>query len=794
MVKNFFLLALRNYMRNKSFVIINVLGLGISIACCIVAYLNYRFDADTNSMHVNHESIYKINISRHIKDRLQDYSTTPISLAPAMINDIAGIDRIARYSRANSPMRYDAPGKDAKIFNQGIAFADKDFLRMFSFPMKWGDSTAFENEGKIILSEETSEKFFGDKNPVGESLTMFNDEGLSKVVIVGGVFKKMPYNTIPRFESLMLYSNFIKFYNINELDWKNWAGGTFIQVSNPQNVKKIEASLAKYIDIQNKSKEDWKIERFYIQSLKAFTKDARNLWANSIGSGSHPAAIIAPAIMAILILLLACFNFINTAIATSNKRLKEIGIRKVIGSNRSSLVIQFLGENFIICFLALLVSLLIGAFLVDQWQKMWAFEMISKNYLQSLGVWVFLACTLIFTAIVSALYPALYISSFNPIQVLKGSVRFSGNSALARTLLVLQFSISLIGLICSIVFTQNAVFQNSFEYGYNKEELIIVPTGNSTNLEQLRKSLQTNPSVVQMAPTSHHVAWGALTRTAIWVDKKAEVRLFNLSTDYCNVMGLKFAAGRDFTPEFESSDVNHSAIINEMLAKEYGWDDPIGKTIKIDTLQLIVVGMVKDFYQSLWEKQMPMVFRMIPKDKVSVLIVKGNKNNLVKLNDQIKREWERLVPNAPYDGMLQSASFEEATTVNKNILKIFNFLTVVGIFLSVVALYTLISLNLLKRTKEVGIRKALGASSISINNIIGKPFLIMTFIASVKGSIIGYYLAVMLLDSIWDIHIKVNIISVLLPVAILLVISYVTLSLKVYSTLSKNPISALRYE
>jgi len=183
MLKNFFLLAIRNYMRNKAFVVINVLGLGIAIGCCIVAYLNFMFDADYNKMHVNHESIYKINVSRFIKDRLQNYGITPISLAPAMSNDIAGIDRMVRYSRTGSPIRYEAPNKEMKIFDVNVAFADKDFLRMFTFPLKWGDPSAFEDEGKIILTEETSKKFFGDNNPVGESVSLFNDEGIANPLL-----------------------------------------------------------------------------------------------------------------------------------------------------------------------------------------------------------------------------------------------------------------------------------------------------------------------------------------------------------------------------------------------------------------------------------------------------------------------------------------------------------------------------------------------------------------------------------------------------------------------------------
>lgn len=399
MLKNFFLLAFRNYIRNKSFVLINILGLGISISCCIVAYLNWRFDADMNKMHVNNESIYKVNISRNIKDRLQDYSITPISLAPAMQNDIAGIDRLVRYMTSGATVRYEIPDKEAKIFDIRIAFADKEFLRMFTFPLELGDASAFEDEGKILLTEETSKKYFGETNPIGESITMFDGDRVAKTFIVGGVFKKIPMNNILNFEALTLYPNYIKHNKVEELDWKNWTAGTFLQVSNPAKIKDIEASLAKYKDIQNKNREDWKIERFFILSLKDFTEVSRDIWSNWIGSSMHPAAKVAPTIMALLIMLLACFNFINTAISTSNKRLKEIGIRKVIGGQRRGLIAQFLGENFIICFLALLLSFIINIFLIDEWQKMWVYELTSQHYLSILNVWLFLAGTLIFTAV-----------------------------------------------------------------------------------------------------------------------------------------------------------------------------------------------------------------------------------------------------------------------------------------------------------------------------------------------------------------------------------------------------------
>jgi putative ABC transport system permease protein len=794
MIKNFFLLAFRNYLKNKAYAIINILGLGAAMACCIVAFLNYRFEADYNKTHVNRDKIYKINVSRKLKDRIQVYGMSPTSLAPALANDIAGIDKVCRYDRNDLSVRYEAKGLEPKIFVIDLAFADKDFLSIFTFPLKWGDETSFLDQGKILLSEETSEKFFGDTNPVGESVTCYTPDGKGVTLIVGGVFKKIPYNSVVRFDGLTLFPNYISFNKVNEFNWKDWVAGTFLQISNPENVKGIEKSLSNYIDIHNKNELSWQIEQYSIQSLMVFTKDSKNIWSNGIGFDMHPAQIITPTVMAVLILLLACFNFVNTSIASSNKRLKEIGIRKVVGSQKGSLVFQFIGENFIICFLALLVSLLIGIFLISEYDKMWPFEIIRKDFLAYPGILIFLISTLFGTALIAAVYPAFYISSFNPIQVLKGSVKFSGTGAFSRVLLILQFSISLISLISSIVFTQNAAFQEKFFFGYNKDQLLTIPTGSYENLDKMQQSLQNHPDVQMIAPSSFHIPWNAATRTAFYSDKKAEIRLFNTYSGYLDVMGLKVDKGRSFTPDFEVSDINHSALVNESMVKEFGWDDPIGKVIKIDTLNLVVVGVLKDYYTNLWSDIYPTVMRTIPKNKLGLLVVKANKDKLVSLNAFAKKEWEKVIPNSPYEGNILDPALAEAQDINSSIQKMFNFLSFVAIFLSIIALYTLISLNIIKRTKEIGIRKALGAPSMHVNNMIGKPFYFMLLISSVIGGVSGYYLTNILLGSIWKQHIAINVLSIAIPIIIMLVLSYIVLSSKVFQTLRRNPINSLRYE
>jgi putative ABC transport system permease protein len=256
MIKRFFLLAFRNYLKNIAFVVINILGLGTAMGCCIVAFMNYMFEADYNTMHINLNNIYKVNVKQLVNDRLQNHSISPVSLGPAMASEIAGIDLVVRYTQGKLSLRYNEDGNDPKVFTENIGFADKDFLRMFTFPMKWGDSTSFEDQSKILLSEETSEKIFGKQNPIGKSVTVFNEKGKGTELIIGGVYKEIPHNSIVYFDAITLYRNYITMNEIKEYDWKSWTAATFLLVTNPKRVNEIEGLLDKYIDIQNKNMEE----------------------------------------------------------------------------------------------------------------------------------------------------------------------------------------------------------------------------------------------------------------------------------------------------------------------------------------------------------------------------------------------------------------------------------------------------------------------------------------------------------------------------------------------------------
>jgi ABC-type antimicrobial peptide transport system permease subunit len=793
MFKTFLLLAFRNIQKNKFFVLVNVLGLGTTLACCIVAYLNHRFEADANTIHLNREKIYKVNVFREINGRDQRYGISPISLAPALEQRVAGIDQVVRFASNRVSMRR-ANDSDTEVLAQRVAFVDPNFFEVFTFPLKWGSISTISDVNSIILEAKTSKRFFGDNNPVGESITLFNGNGLPVEFTITGVLEEILFNSLVNFDAITHINNYISMYEVDELNWKNWIAGTFLTISNPADVLNVENWINGFIEIQNKAREDWKITKYELMSLHAFTKASRDIWANWIGVNLHPAQIIGPLVMAILIMLLASFNYMNTSISIANTRLKEIGVRKAMGSSRRQLIVQFLGENALICFLALLVSLVIAIFLLDEYNKMWSYMELKMDFIGNIGFWIFLIFLLVFTSVLAGAYSAFYISSFKPVDVFKGNYKLKEGGWLSKILLWFQMTVSIVALIAGFVFTQNAKFQQTIDMGYDMDMVLLVPSAPGVDIRALKSAYESNPDIKNVVYTSNHIGWGGYSRTVELQDKKTEVRVMEVGTNYLDVMGVRIKEGRGYSSEFESSDVANSVVIDKRTVDELGLTDPIGQVIRLDTLNLKIIGVADNFMMSFWDKPLPTIFWMRTIEPLYLLVVRAESALRRNVYDFLKTEWEKQVPHAPFSGMEQVNIDQESHDVNKHIKHINLFLAIVAIVLSLIALYTLVSLNILKRTKEIGVRTVLGSSQMGVNILISKPFLIIVGISTITGGAGGYYLSSMLLGSLWPVHVPISAISLAFPIALMLILSYVLISIKVYATMKKNPVESLRYE
>jgi len=791
MFKTFLQLTIRNFLRNKFFVIVNVVGLGIALASCIVAYYNYRWNNDFDSVLSRKEQIYKVSFTKETSGRNQAYGMNPLSLKPAIGESMAGIEEITRVHRSDLTIRY-----GEKIFEKVIGFADENVFNIFDYPLVRGDVNSIIDLRSAIITEKFAKICFGDKDPMGEMIKIFLDDGNEKSFVVTAIIKDIPENSTFQFSVLTHIDNFIDMFQLKENDWTAWIAGTFLIIPEAGSVKSIEDQLEKYVPLQNEAKEDFQIDRFFLEPLADVPNTARDTWNYWLGYGLHPAALLAPTIMAILILLLACLNFTNTALAISNHRLKEIGLRKVMGGHRSQIIIQFLGENIVLCFVALLISLPIGAYLMGEWNIMWEY-ILQMNFADGGKLWVFLFVLLIITGLAAGSYPAFYVSKFNPINILKGDMKHSGAGLLSKILLVLQFILAVTAIISTIIFTQNANFQNELSQGYEKDKLIAVPFNNNPTLELFRNSIIQNSMINHIGWSEEHVSWSNYSRSLKWgAEEEHEVQGFDIGKGYFETMGFQLIEGRYFDQDFQESERGKAIIVNEKLVETFGWETAIGQRLKEnDTTELTVIGVVKNFYPyGFWTDISPAMLKLGVKERMRTLVVQADPKNLEQLNNYMRLEWEKLIPNAVYPGFLQQERLAEAVTINKNIVNIFLFLAVVSVILSLVGLYTLVSLKVIKRMKEIGIRKVLGASTLSIVKLLNVEFLVIVIVSSVIGSVLGYYLSDMLLDSIYEIYISATIITFIIPTIIILVVSISTITFKVYNAANKNPVDAIKYE
>ena len=506
MIKNYLLVTFRNLLKNRVFTMINIIGLGIALSVCIVAFFNHMFNYEFDRANVNFNRIYRVNSFRDMEGREQEYGIVPATLGLEIKKDIPGIEKAARLMRTSSPVK-----KGVDIFPTQVSYIDPEFLDIFTFPIVVGDKKSIENQANVLVSRSMAKKLFGVEYPVGKTISIINDKNKEFTYTVGAVFTDLPLNSSFRIDILSHYDNFKLMWDWNDADWKNMTTVLFIQVPDKSALSSITQSLKNYVPVQNRARQDFKITRFSLVPLKEVGSNTRTTWSSGLFPSLHPAALMAPPIMALFILLIACFNFANTSIATFSKRLKEIGLRKTFGGQRRQLVTQFMFETLIICFMALLVGIILAEFLVPAYSSLWDYMKIELTFTRYIFFWIFLLLLLLLTGFLAGVYPAFYVSSFSPVNVLKGTSAFKGSGKLSSVLLVLQFSISVMALVLGLVFSKNAVYQRTLDLGYDRDKLIVVPVASELSTS-FRNEILSNPKIISAEGTQNHIGFGTYRR------------------------------------------------------------------------------------------------------------------------------------------------------------------------------------------------------------------------------------------------------------------------------------------
>jgi ABC-type antimicrobial peptide transport system permease subunit len=689
-----------------------------------------------------------------------------------------------------------------KIFSTSVSYADSGFLESFTFPLISGSLSGYHELENAIVTQEYARKFYGNENPIGKVLTVFDDTGMSFNFTIAGVVQKAPQNSSVHFEVLVGFDNRFRMYDDNvKGNWGAFAQATFLYFDNPDQVSKVEPLLSKYVAVQNEARPDFIISEYLLSPMNNHAHISNDVRSDNLRNALIPAAVLTPQIMALLILLVACFNFTNTAIANSNRRLKEIGVRKVMGGSRKQLIIQFMVENLAVCFLAILISIVIASYLVPVYSAMWQGMELEMNFEEDIWLYVFMIAMLVFTTILAGLYPSIYISKYEPVSILRGSLSIGVSSRLTKVLLATQYTFTVIAMFASVAFIQNARYQNTLDMGYDREQIIGISVLNENEYQKIQASMVANPDIQEIASAKNHIGRGNYGLTLKNQDVDVKANMMDVGIGYLETMGLGLVEGRLFSNELEASDYKNSIVVNERMVEEFDWTEPIGQRVSInDSTTLTVIGVVKNFHMyGFWAPIQPVGLRLTSlkfedDGTYSFIIAKTNLDKTREVYDYLEDEWNNKIPNKTFGGFFQDDLLNQAKEVNNNIMMIFVFLGTVAIVLSCLGMFTLVSINVIRRIKEIGVRKVLGGSISNIVFLINKDYLLLLFISSTLGVIFGYYMIDSLIASIFSYYKTMDVITFSIPIVTIILVSLAIASFRTLKTALVNPVTSLRYE
>lgn len=793
MIKNYLLVATRNLLKNKSYVLINTFGLGISLACCITAYLLLAYNIEFDNFHDDKKvaNIYKVHTISHDQDgKLARDVQAPIVMAPMASEEIAGLERYVRYLSGGGALRY-----EDKAFNEWFAFTDSSFFDLFDFPLVAGSHKSFKEKNSIFLTEEMAKKYFGDEDPIGK-LMVLNSVNESEIeVLVGGVLKEIPENNTFTFPALMRIENFMDINKIAIDDWKDWRNPTtFFEVSSPQVAEQASKGFDKYIPTRNLARTDMKVEGFELVPFKAnYSQD--DIRYNWVTHRINAFPLIVFTSMAGIILLIACFNLTNTSIAMTAKRLKEVGVRKAIGAARKQIISQFFFETVIIISLSLIVGLLMAQIIVPAFTNMWEIKYSMKD-LDGLNFFIAMIGLVFLASLLAGIYPALFSSKLKPTLLLKGGIKIKGTNLLTRSLIALQFALSVIVLVAGISFIRNTRYQETLKFGYDKDKIITVRMQGEKDYEIMRNAISSNNKILSVGVSDGNLG-SSNYQTPIRIDTaEYVVQAAGVGINYFETMGIELVEGRFFNLD-NASDQAEGILVNEMFLEKTGMTDPLDKEIVLHDIKRRVIGVLENHLDNVWRSKEPEPFVFYPAGKPQYinLVVKTETENIGEVQKYLEKTWKEALPNRPFESRTQDELvLAESREVNGNLEKVFLFITILGGLLSASGIFALASLNIAKRTKEIGIRKALGATVPSIVRLLNKEFVIVLFVAGIIGSVGGYFLTDAILENIYKHHVAVGIIPVMLCALVIFLVGIFTTSTTTLKAAQSNPVETLRTE
>jgi len=740
MLKNYLKIALRNLTRNKVFSIINIAGLSLGLACCMLIVLYTKDEISFDRFQKNKDRLFRIQATISDENETRTIGSTNAIHGPTFKEEIPEIEEVIR---AQSTSFVSKKGND--LLNENVLFADDNFFTVFSLPLISGDPrTVLSDVHSIVISENVAKKYFNTGDAIGKTLNLKIDNAFEPFV-VSGVAKNCPQNSSIQFESVISF----KFQESRGWTDKEWLGfymNTFVLLnenSNPAAVipklnRVFKSKSAEEISkIKNfKQKINFGLQPFLNIHLDRESGDLRN----GLDHGSNPIYSYVLSGIAIFILLIACINFINLTVARSLKRSREIGIRKVVGSQRKQLIFQFLGESFLLSFIAFSFAILLTQFVLPTFNEL-ANKQLALSYLLDIKLVSGYVALFLLTGLVAGFYPALVLSGFSPVHTLYNRTRLTQKNYLTKGLVVFQFALSVCLVIGTLVIYSQFKYLTTKDLGYNDKNLMSFSLGRGENRKEILTAVK--HELEGMAGIKTVAAFnGNYNGTGAKIEK-GEIGFGYIGVDdeFLKVLEIPVLKGRNFSKSF-GSDPAQSVIVNESFVKEAGWKDPIGKDINFEwkNQSYKVIGVIRDYhFASLKEQIKPLLLTQDPNYGLSTVYVKLDETDIPETLKKIEQIFRRYVPLAPFEYKFEDTTNFKRYETEAKWKEMITLAAILSIFVSCIGLFGLATFNAETRVKEIGIRKVLGASVASITTLLSLDFVKLVLVAIVFAMPISYY-------------------------------------------------------
>jgi len=791
MIKNYLKIALRIIQRHKGYSFIKISGLSIGMACCILILLFVRHERSFDGFHINKDRIYRVLSELDLTHGTEIVSITAIPLAPAMNNDLP---EVALSTRITGDFRQLFSIENNKFYDE-VHYADADFFEIFTFPLVSGDpKTALADPFSLVISEKIATKYFGKTDPVGKTIRLQNFQDYK----ITGVMKNIPGNSHLHFDILASFSSRNSEERVKGNYWDRFSNDyTYILLADgatPQGLqKKLPAFMAKHIPVEDdcyslhlQPLEDIHFSRINYDIARRVNKDY--LYAYSA--------------IAFFILIIACINFMNLATARSSGRAKEVGIRKVVGARRAQLIKQFFTESILMAILSLVCAVCLTIFFLPKFNHFVRRDL-TLDIFNDLGLFLGLFAISLFVGVISGSYPALILSAFKPAKVLKkASHRKAAGFSFRAVTSVLQFSIAIVLIFATAVVYAQIQHMKKKDLGFDAEQIISISLTSPSLREKteiFKSEILRHPSILSACASFGTPASGTGSGRSFIPEGYPEGESIHMETlfvdhDFIETYGLTLKNGRNFSREF-STDIESAFILNETAVKKLGWDDPIGKSFSEEDagVEANVIGVVEDFhYESTLFKIAPMVLTLRPY-VYSHISAKVNLEDVSRVLTTLEAKWNEFAPEYPFEYAFVDDEFDSYYNFERRQGQLFTYCAILAILISCMGIFGLASFTAEKRTKEIGIRKVLGASVPGIVILLSKEFVKWVLVANIIGWPVAYIVMNRWLQS-FAYRVNIGLWMFALSAFLVFFIALITVSVQSIKTALANPVYSLRYE